>query len=214
MRTACLPLAALAVLSLAPLTRAQERSAPAPQRAGAPAQRAADPADRTRDPAVAPEAGQPTMTPAGRMAATEAWRRALLARSRDSKQGERAPEVTGRLLRSRNAQPADGAEPQLPSRAERVAAAATRGSSTPEPANPGRAQNAGVSDAHRVPPGSQSVGGRGPTTLQHGVPLRAALVPRAPAAPAADPAAAAAPADAPADAPASPAPSDAGGSPR
>lgn len=214
MRTACLPLAALAVLSLAPLTRAQERGAPAPQRAGAPAQRAGEPADRGRDPATAPEGGQPAAQPAGRMANTEAWRRFLL-KSRAATRGAQPAEATGRPVRARSAPPTDGAERQLPSRAERLAAAASRAPAGSESARPARNPRADLSDAHRVPAGSQTVGGRGPTTLQHGAPLRAALEPRAPAAPAPDPAAAAAPAaDAPAEAPASPAPSDAGGSPR
>ena len=145
------------------------------------------------------------------MAATEAWRRTLLAR-RAAARGEQPPKAAERPLATRRAPSASGAEGQLPSRAERLAAAAGRMPAAPS-ANPEGAQRPGVSESHRVPAGSLAVGGRGPTTLQHGVPLHPVLVPRAPAAPAADPAGAAAPAaDAPADAPASPAPSDAGGS--
>ncbi|HEX5010807.1 MAG TPA: hypothetical protein VFY71_10420 [Planctomycetota bacterium] len=210
MRTACLPLAALAVLTLAPPMRAQERSAPAPQPA---AQPAADPAQRaggtsnsSADPGTSPEA-------AGRMAATEAWRRTLLARRAEAR-GEQPPQARERPLATRRAPSASGAEGQLPSRAERLAAAAGRAPAAPS-AKPERVQQPSVSESHRVPAGSQAVGGRGPTTLQHGVPLYPVLMPRPPAAPAADPAGAAAPAaDAPAEAPASPAPSDAGSSPR
>jgi hypothetical protein len=210
MRLACLPLATLAVLSLAPLMAAQERSAPAPQRtaqpAADPAQPAVDPADGTADAAATPDV-------AGRMAATEAWRRTLLAR-RAAARGEQPPKAADRPLATRRAPSVTGAEGQLPSRAERLAAAAGRAPAAPS-VSPERAQRPSVSDSHRVPAGSQTVGGRGPTTLQHGVPLLPVLVPRAPAAPAADPAGAAAPAaDAPAEAPASPAPSDAGTAPR
>src|SRR5262249_7720850 len=78
----------------------------------------------------------------------------------------------------RRAPSASGAEGQMPSRAERLAAAAGRLPAAPS-ANPERAQRPAVSESHRVPAGSQAVGGRGPTTLQHGVPLHPVLLPPA-----------------------------------